>query len=112
MSISKVLIIVDNQNCFISGWSYGGHEKNDSIDLNKLANSIKQVLEISNLIDANDSIILTRYYHPINHLSIGNGKKVAINFGATHPSHCLNTKSNACPRNENLGLTNKEINSI
>jgi hypothetical protein len=69
-------------------------------------------IEISNLIDANDSIILTRYYHPINHLSIGNGKKVAINFGATHPSHCLNTKSNACPRNENLGLTNKEINSI
>ena len=110
-SILKVLVVVDVQNCFIAGGSYGGHEKN-SIDGTKLKNSINQIMEISELIDNNDSIILTRDYHPINHLSIGNGKKVAINFGATHPSHCLNTNSNACPRNSNLGLTKNEINSI
>jgi nicotinamidase-related amidase len=110
MSISKVLIIVDNQNCFISGGSYGGHE-NGKIDLNKLVNSINQVLEISNLIDANDSIILTRDYHPINHLSIGVKNRVTTNYSATHPSHCLNINS-VCPRNVNLGLTNNEINSI
>ena len=107
----KVLVVVDVQNCFIAGGSYGGHEKN-SIDGDKLKNSISQIIEISELIDSNDSIIFTRDYHPINHLSIGNGKKVAINFGATHPSHCLNTNSNACPRNSNLGLTKNEINSI
>lgn len=109
-NLSKVLIIVDNQNCFISGGSYGGHETN-SIDLNKLVNSINQVLEISYLINANDSIILTRDYHPINHLSIGVKNKVTTNYSATHPSHCLNINS-VCPRNANLGLTKNEINSI
>jgi hypothetical protein len=110
-SILKVLIVVDVQNCFIAGGSYGGHEKN-SIDGNKLANSINQIMEISNLIDSNDSIILTRDYHPINHLSIAVKNRVTLNYDATHPSHCLNTKSNACPRNKNLRLTNKEINNI
>ena len=112
----KVLVVVDVQNCFIAGGSYGGHEKN-SIDGDKLANSINQVYEISELIDSNDSIIFTRDYHPINHLSIGDGEKVAINTSkATHPTHCLNTNSNACLRKEesgkNLGLTNKEISNI
>ena len=107
----KVLVVVDVQNCFIAGGSYGGHEKN-SIDGDKLANSISQIIEISELIDSNDSIIFTRDYHPINHLSIGNGKKVAINYGATHPTHCLNTNSNVCPRNINLGLTENEIKKI
>ena len=111
----KVLVVVDVQNCFIAGGSYGGHEKN-SIDGTKLKNSINQIMEISELIDNNDSIILTRDYHPINHLSIGNGKKVAINYDATHPTHCLNTNSKACLRKEksgkNLGLTNKEISNI
>jgi nicotinamidase-related amidase len=39
----KVLVVVDVQNCFIAGGSYGGHEKN-SIDGDKLANSISQII--------------------------------------------------------------------
>ena len=107
LNLSKVLVVVDVQNCFISGGSYGGHETN-SIDGNKLANSINQVHEIANLIDNNDSIILTRDYHPINHLSIGIKNRVTTNYIITHPSHCLNTISNACPRKVKLRLTNKE----
>jgi len=106
----KTLVVVDVQNCFISGGSYGGHE-NNSIDGNKLVNSINQVMEISDLIDKNESIIFTRDYHPINHLSIAVKNRVTLNYGATHPSHCLNIQSN-CPRNNNLGLPKNEMKKI
>ena len=101
----KFLVVVDFQNCFISGGSFGEHKSNDST----LENSINQTIEIEELIDNNENIIFTRDFHPINHRSIGINGKVAVNHSATWPSHCLNTSS-VCKRNKNyLNLNGEDI---
>jgi hypothetical protein len=58
--IANILIVVDVQNCFIEGGSFGGETKNQ-----------KLVEEITNLIDkANfDYIVVTRDMHPAHHSS-------------------------------------------
>jgi nicotinamidase-related amidase len=104
VSIDDVLVVVDFQNGFIKGGSFGGHG-----NLKDLKFSVKQAKDIEKLIDANKTIIFTRDFHPINHLSIAVNGKVRANYSATWPSHCLNTKS-ICPRNKNA-LTNKGVNN-
>ena len=104
VSIDDVLVVVDFQNGFIKGGSFGGHG-----NLKDLEFSVKQAKDIEKLIDANKTIIFTRDFHPINHLSIAVNKKVRANYSATWPSHCLNTKS-ICPRHKNA-LINKGVNN-
>jgi nicotinamidase-related amidase len=99
----KVLVIVDVQNGFIKGGSFGYHNQ----ELQNLELSIQQTRQIDKLIDENNTIIFTRDFHPINHLSIGVKNKVTINHATTWPSHCLNTNS-FCQRNHNES-TNKKI---
>ena len=95
-TIDRVLVVTDVQNCFIKGGSFGRHNQN----LTDLELSIEQSKEIEMLIGKNNNIIFTRDFHPINHLSIGNNKKIAINSAVTWPSHCLN-RGSECPRNNN-----------
>jgi nicotinamidase-related amidase len=73
-----VLLIIDVQNCFISGGSLGGDNLNDSIE---------QMKEIEELIDKNNFIIFTRDYHPLLHFST-----------PMFPYHCRN-KNRKCKRN-------------
>jgi len=56
----NILIIVDVQNCFISGGSMGN--KN-------LSDSIQQMKEIETLIERNDLIVCSRDFHPMGHFS-------------------------------------------
>jgi len=105
-NIEKVLVVVDFQNCFISGGSFGYH----SLKKQDFNDSMKQTFEIEKLINVNDNIIFTRDYHPIGHRSIGNNKEIKINYDTTWPSHCLNIKS-TCPKNitNNYSNTNSSI---
>ena len=103
-SVDNVLVVVDFQNGFIKGGSFGGHG-----NLKDLEFSIQQAKDIEKLIDANNTIVFTRDFHPINHLSIGIPGKVRTDYRTTWPSHCLNTKS-ICPRHENAFI-NKEVNN-
>jgi hypothetical protein len=92
----NVLIVVDFQNCFITGGSFSGH---NTADLDKLKNLYKQTKEIEKLIDNNDTIVFSRDFHPKNHSSIGNrknsnGKNIVVNYSTTWPKHCTNNNSN------------------
>ena len=104
----KVLVVVDVQNCFIAGGSFGGHETN--IDFDKLKRSYDQIQQIEKLIHINKKIIFTRDYHPINHLSLAIPGKVKRNLVTTYRSHCLNTVSKPCERKN--GLNNDNIKKI
>lgn len=57
---ANVLIVVDVQNCFIAGGSFGGPSKNE-----------KLIEEITNLVDSHkfDYFVVTRDLHPSHHLS-------------------------------------------
>ena len=76
MSKLKVLIVVDVQNCFITGGSMGGD----------LAN-LDMMQEIADLIKKNDYnvVVFTRDSHPINHKSFG-----------IFPNHCRDTDKESC----------------
>lgn len=107
-TIEKVLVVVDFQNGFIKGGSFGYHNQN----LKNLSLSIEQSIQVENLIDKNENIIFTRDFHPINHLSIGVPNKVRTNHFITWPSHCINN-SFICPRNHNAEQnksTNNKVN--
>lgn len=109
----KTLVVVDVQNCFITGGSYGGHIQNN-MNSTKIAEfkeniyfSLMQTEDIESLIDVNDSIIFTRDFHPQNHSSIAVKNKVKLNYSSTHPSHCLNLNS-SCARNANISANLKK----
>ena len=117
-TIEKVLVVVDFQNGFIKGGSFGSHNNSK---INELDISINQSNQIERLIDDNNNIIFTRDFHPVNHLSIGNynpyvpganatNKKILINFSTTWPSHCTNTGS-VCDRTHNMN-ENGTINTV
>ena len=76
MSKLKVLIVVDVQNCFITGGSMGG----DLANLNMMQ-------EIADLIKKNNYnvVVFTRDSHPINHKSFG-----------IFPNHCRDTDKESC----------------
>jgi hypothetical protein len=118
--VDNVLIVVDFQNGFIKGGSFGGHDPK----LTALASSVEQALQIEKLIDTNNTIIFTRDFHPINHLSLAVPGKVTENHVSTWHTHCLNVLSTPCPRhnsitnglkmnnNTNYGLNQSEINKL
>jgi nicotinamidase-related amidase len=88
--IKKVLIVVDVQNCFITGGSLAA-----PINLpGMLKDSVKQIKEIENLIDQNEIIIFSRDYHPKNHMSLQNGNE--REGPNTFNDHCRNF-SRECP---------------
>jgi len=92
----NILIVVDFQNCFITGGSFSGH---NTADLDKLKNLYKQTKEIEQLIDDNNTIVFSRDFHPKNHSSIGNrkntnGKNIVVNYSTTWPKHCTNNNFN------------------
>lgn len=120
-SVDNVLVVVDFQNGFIKGGSFGGHDGK----LTDLASSVRQAFQIEKLIDANNTIIFTRDFHPINHLSIAVPGKVTENHVSTWHTHCLNVLSESCSRhnsktnglnmnnnNTNYGLNQTEINKL
>ena len=84
----NILIVVDVQNCFLNGGSMG----NDS-----LADSIKQIGEVYDLMTQNKYIYLSRDFHPVNHISLEstNEKRVA-DYQTIFPRHCRN-KDSTCP---------------
>ena len=106
-AIEKVLVVVDVQTGFVKGGSFFSHNKGKSKSLPDIYKSIEQTCQIAELISKNKSIVFTRDFHPINHLSIGVPEKVATNYYVTWPSHCTNNGSQPCIRTkneENAGL--------
>ena len=86
-STKNILIVVDFQNCFISGGSLG-------LGSDELESSKDQAKEILFLIAENDIIYLTRDYHPIDHLSLRNTEQGRyVNLGSVFPNHCRNPNS-------------------
>jgi hypothetical protein len=88
MAPKKVLIVVDVQNCFISGGSLGGAQ----------TESLAQINEILKLMKENDHIYLTRDYHPNNHMSLRNTDELRyVNLNNVFPNHCRNRNA-TCPK--------------
>jgi nicotinamidase-related amidase len=97
----NVLIIVDFQNCFISGGSLGAPNQEEF-----LKDSIKQTNEIIDLINKNNVIVFTRDFHPINHMSlpnIDNGKSERkSDYQTVFTDHCRNPNRTCVYKNNQL----------
>ncbi len=87
----NILIIVDVQNCFISGGSMGGKSLDDSI---------QQMKEIETLIDRNDLIVCSRDFHPMGHSST-----------PPFPYHCRDN-TRVCPRYNQIGENTMDYKNI
>ena len=104
-SVSKILIVVDVANCFISKGSFDFHQLNE----NKLDKNYQQIKEIVNLIDKNQHIVFTRDFHPQYHASLAYGtelKNKGPDWSVTYPTHCRNLERK-CYNNGKLGIINK-----
>jgi len=103
---NSVLVIVDVQNCFMTGGSFLGHSDNSSTlpfcqsEKEALVDAITQIEEIETLIDNNTHIVFTRDYHPVNHMSMSgfNGDvrdpdsdPRKTDFINVFPIHCRNS---------------------
>lgn len=105
ISISKILIVVDVANCFISKGSFSEHKLNE----NTLDKNYQQIKEIVKLIDENEHIIFTRDFHPQYHASLAYGtelKNRGPDWGVTYPTHCRNL-DRRCYNNEKPGMIGK-----
>jgi nicotinamidase-related amidase len=97
-NIVNVLLVIDVQNCFISGGSLGS-------DPSQLEISKKQMREILELMRDNDHIYFTRDYHPINHMSLeSTAENRKINYATIFPNHCRN-KNSTCPKRPGFNIT-------
>jgi len=115
----KFLVVVDIQNCFITGGSFAANtitnKKNFATPTTSsltyaenLQKSIKQMEQICKLMDTNDSFIFTRDLHPRLHFSLAvtsGNKTIAPDFSGVFPKHCRD-KNRLCERNN---ITNKNI---
>jgi hypothetical protein len=99
---TKFLVVVDVQNCFITGGSFAENtitKQNTESPLlagtltyaSNLQLSITQMEEICKLMDINDSFVFTRDLHPRLHFSLAVNsptQKIAPNFLGVFPKHC------------------------
>jgi nicotinamidase-related amidase len=94
----KVLIVVDVQNCFM----YNNEDKSQpKLNLNEKNQSKEIAAEIADLTDANDLVVFTRDFHPINHISFAGDEGRAFKPPVTWPHHCRNEKRICLNRTKN-----------
>lgn len=87
----KFAVVVDVQNCFM----FSDDQNKTFLNLAEKNVSLDMVKEITDIVEDVDTVIFTRDFHPINHISFGDGEenRVTNPLAGTWPLHCRNRYS-------------------